>query len=88
MNYFIILLLALGKTFTVASVFLNKWCSGTALAVSFHPDFPYVISVSNRSALEEKFCIGRKFKKISKSMKNIPKPSENIVSFKTFRFYT
>lgn len=56
----------------MASVFLDKWHSRTVLAVSFHPVFPYVISVSNGNAVEEKFCIGRKFKKINKSRKNMP----------------
>lgn len=56
----------------MVSVFLNKWHSRTVLAVSLHPVFPYVISVSDGNAAEEKFCLGRKFKKISKSMKNMP----------------
>lgn len=53
----------------------NEWPGRTVhpacfSAVSLHPLFPCVISVSNANALGEKFCIGRKFKKISETRKN------------------
>ena len=54
----------------MVSVLLEKWHSRIVLAISLHPVFLCIISVSNENAFEEKFCIGRKFKKISKTRKN------------------
>lgn len=57
------------------------------LAVALHPVFLCVIAVSNENGLEEKFCVGRKFRKISKTRKNMSGPWKTQCAL-TFRFYT